>query len=256
MMVHSDRPRGRRAPWGRRLGLPSRALASAFAVVIVLGIASSFGNAQGIVGGDIPLPSLIGKTDDEVRGLWGSPRYIKVAPHDGDRRYAYFTLREWEQLGRFYPATQGEDVYVAQGLNLQVHLRYQAVYDSQNRFSPEFRVATVTYVFDEPTPLARALQVLPMENAGLNLSEARWYWHGAPGSARTVLVHWPDHRFPGAEELVPFRADPGITFQWEIGLSVPVTAVDGQTPVNYVIAQLAQFLYDPRDLEEFPAPSL
>lgn len=254
MVVDVPRPRGRRAPFGRRFGLPSRVLTWALAAIIVVGIASSFGHAQGIVAGEAPLPSLIGKTAEEVRAQWGSPRYIKVAPHDGDRRYAYFTLREWEQLGRFYPATQGEDVYVAQELKLQVHLRYQAVFDSENRFSPEFRVATVTYVFDEPTPLARAVQVLPVE--GLALDEARWYWHGAPGAARTLLVHWPDYRFPGSEALTPFRADPGITFQWEIGLSVPMAAVDGQAPVNYIIAQLAQFLYDPRDLEEIPAPSL
>src|SRR5690625_451637 len=90
--------------------VPARAGMGFFAFIFacVLAAAVSPFTAEVAAQGDA-LPSIIAKTAEEVRGDWGAPRYIKVAPHDGDRRYAYFTLREWEQLGQLYPASQGED---------------------------------------------------------------------------------------------------------------------------------------------------
>src|SRR5690606_26493662 len=128
----------------------------------------------------------------------------------------------WEQLGKLYPATQGEDVYLAQGVNVQVHIRYEPVFDATNRFVPEFRVTGVTYVFDEPTPLQRVLEVLPKGEGSdqVRLEEAKWYRHTTSGG-RTVLVHWPDFHHSARAALTPFRADPPVTYYWEVGLSVP-----------------------------------
>lgn len=241
--------------WGAlgRLGSLLGGVVLGFALLLSPLGAGEPAGASGLIEEGPPLPPVIGKTDQEIRESWGSPRYIKVAPHDGDRRYAYFTLREWEQLGLLYPGSQGEDVYVAQDMGLQVHLRYEPVFDARNRFSPVFRVTMVTYVFDEPTPLSRLGEVLPHGGDGPGLAEADWF-RLLSGGGRTVLVHWPAYRHPAADRVVPFRADPPVTLFWEVGLSVPAAAVDGDTPVNYVIEHLGQFRYGAEELQRIANP--
>lgn len=240
----SGRPRPR---WNRWLSTSALLIS-----LMTAGMAVVHAAAQGIISGPGPLPSVIGKTHSEIQALWDQPRYIKVAPHDGDTRYAYFTLREWQHLAALSPATQGEDVYLAQDMGVQVHLRYQPVFSAEQRFDPEFRVGAVTYVMEEPTALRQVASLLPLE--GFDLSQAQWFRYQADGRGRTLLVHWPSPEHPLARALTPFRADPGVTLFWEVGLAVPTDTVTADTPVNYVIERLEQFLYRPEDLQPIANP--
>src|SRR5690606_2372068 len=158
----------------------------------------------------------------------------------------------WQHLAALSPATQGEDVYLAQDVGLQVHLRYLPVFSAEQRFDPEFRVGAVTYVMEEPTSLQRLATLLPLE--GFDLSQAQWFRYQADGRGRTLLVHWPDLEHPLARAMTPFRADPGVTLFWEVGLAVPTDDVTSETPVNYIIERLEQFLYRPEDLQPLANP--